>query len=125
MSSSIEKKIESLRERIRKHDYRYYVLAEPSVSDQEYDRLYKELQILEKKHPKLITPDSPTQRVGSDLTKEFKPIIHKVPMLSLSNTYSQKELLDFDRRIKDALPENDKVEYIVELKIDGASVNLN
>jgi len=125
MSSSIEKKIDSLRERIREHDYKYYVLAEPSVSDQEYDRLYKELQRLEKEHPELITPDSPTQRVGSDLTKEFKPVMHKVPMLSLSNTYSHKELLDFDRRVKDALPEKDKVEYIVELKIDGASVNLN
>jgi DNA ligase (NAD+) len=125
MSLSIEKKIDSLREKIREHDYRYYVLAEPSVSDQEYDRLYKKLQRLEKEHPELITPDSPTQRVGSDLTKEFNPVMHKVPMLSLSNTYSQKELLDFDRRVKDALPENDKVEYIVELKIDGASVNLN
>ena len=125
MSSSIEKKIESLRERIRKHDYKYYVLAEPSVSDKEYDRLYNELQRLENEYPELITPDSPTQRVGSDLTKEFNPVIHKVPMLSLSNTYSQKELLDFDRRVKDALPDNDNIEYIVELKIDGASVSLN
>lgn len=125
MSSSIEKKIETLREKIREHDYKYYVLAEPSVSDQEYDRLYKELQTLEKEYPELITPDSPTQRVGSDLTKEFKLVTHKIPMLSLSNSYSEKELLDFDRRVKDALAENDKVEYIVELKIDGASVNLN
>jgi DNA ligase (NAD+) len=125
MSSSVEKKIETLRGRIREHDYKYYVLAEPSVSDQEYDRLYKELLTLEKEYPELITPDSPTQRVGSDLTKEFKPVTHKIPMLSLSNSYSEKELLDFDRRVKDALAENDKVEYIVELKIDGASVNLN
>ena len=125
MSSSVQKKIESLREKIREHDYYYYVLAEPAVSDKEYDRLYKELKNLENEHPELITPDSPTQRVGSDLTKEFKPVTHKIPMLSLSNTYSQKELFDFDKRIKDGLPENEKVEYIVELKIDGASVSLN
>ena len=125
MSSSIQKKIESLREQIREHDYKYYVLAEPSVSDKEYDRLYKELQQLENEHPELITPDSPTQRVGSDLTKEFKPVMHKIPMLSLSNTYNQKELFDFDKRIKDSLPGNEKVEYVVELKIDGASVSLN
>ena len=125
MSSSVQKKIESLREKIREHDYYYYVLAEPVVSDKEYDRLYKELKKLENEHPELITPDSPTQRVGSDLTKEFKPVTHKIPMLSLSNTYSQKELFDFDKRIKDGLPENEKVEYIVELKIDGASVSLN
>lgn len=125
MSSSVQKKIESLREKIREHDYYYYVLAEPVVSDKEYDKLYKELKKLENEHPELITPDSPTQRVGSDLTKEFKPVTHKIPMLSLSNTYSQKELFDFDKRIKDGLPENEKVEYIVELKIDGASVSLN
>ena len=78
MSSSVEKKIETLRERIREHDYKYYVLAEPSVSDQEYDRLYKELLTLEKEYPELITPHSPTQRVGSDLTKEFKPVTIRI-----------------------------------------------
>ena len=106
MSSSANKKIESLREKIREHDYNYYVLAEPAVSDREYDKLYKELQKLEQEHPEFITPDSPTQRVGSDLTKEFNPVRHKIPMLSLSNTYIQKELFDFDRRVKDVLTEN-------------------
>ncbi len=101
------------------------MLSDPAISDEEYDRLYKELQLLEMQYPELITPDSPTQRVGNDLTKEFKPVEHKIPMLSLSNTYSEQELLDFDKRIKDALPGNQKVEYIVELKIDGASVSLN
>jgi len=125
MVLSIEKKIETLRRQIREHDYRYYVLADPAISDEEYDRLYKELQLLEKQHPGLITPDSPTQRVGNDLTKEFKPVKHKIPMLSLSNTYSEQELFDFDKRTKDTLPGNQKVEYIVELKIDGASVSLN
>ena len=125
MTSQVEKIIESLREQIRAHDYKYYILAQPSISDEEYDRLLKELEKLEAENPKLITSDSPTQRVGSDLTKEFKPIEHKVPMLSLSNTYSEDELFDFDRRVKDELITGDKVEYLVELKIDGASVSIN
>jgi len=125
MSSSIENKIETLREQIRGHDYKYYVLAQPTISDEEYDKLLKELESLEKEHPELITPDSPTQRVGSDLTKEFKPVEHKIPMLSLSNTYSDEELFDFDRRVKDGLADGEKVEYLVELKIDGASVSIN
>ena len=125
MSSSIEKKIESLRERIREHDYNYYVLTQPVISDREYDKLVKELEELETEHPELITPDSPTQRVGSDLTKDFKPVEHKIPMLSLSNTYSKEELIDFDRRVKEGLSEDERVEYLVELKIDGASVSIN
>lgn len=125
MSLPIEKKIEDLREQIREHDYRYYVLAQPTISDEQYDKLLKELELLEKEHPELIIPDSPTQRVGSDLTKEFKPVEHKIPMLSLTNTYSEDELYDFDRRVKDGLDDNEKVEYLVELKIDGASVSIN
>lgn len=123
--SAIEKKIEALREQIREHDYKYYVLAEPAISDEQYDKLLKELEVLEKEHPELITTDSPTQRVGSDLTKDFKPVEHKIPMLSLSNTYSEEELFDFDRRVKEVLDEKEKVEYLVELKIDGASVSIN
>ena len=122
---SIEKKIEALREQIREHDYKYYVLAQPAISDQEYDKLIKELEALEKQYPELIIPDSPTQRVGNDLTKDFKPVEHKIPMLSLSNTYSEDELYDFDRRVKDGLADDEKVEYLVELKIDGASVSIN
>jgi len=125
MPSSIEKKIESLRDEIRNHDYKYYILTQPTISDLEYDKLVKELEALEKQHPDLITPDSPTQRVASDLTKVFKPIEHKTPMLSLSNTYSEEELFDFDRRVREGLPPDEKVEYIVELKIDGASVSIN
>ncbi|NNL21610.1 MAG: NAD-dependent DNA ligase LigA [Ignavibacteriaceae bacterium] len=125
MPSSVEKQINSLREKLREYDYKYYVLAQPAVSDGDYDKLYKKLQQLEQEHPEFITSDSPTQRVGSDLTKEFKPVIHKVPMLSLANTYNEKELFDFDRRIREALPSDEKVEYIVELKIDGASVSIN
>jgi DNA ligase (NAD+) len=120
----VEKIIESLREQIREHDYNYYVLAEPSISDFDYDQLLKELERLEAEHPGLITPDSPTQRVGKDLTKDFKPVLHKIPMLSLANTYSEEELYDFDRRVRDALPAGEKIEYVVEAKIDGASVSL-
>ncbi|MGB5286929.1 MAG: NAD-dependent DNA ligase LigA, partial [Ignavibacteriaceae bacterium] len=80
MSSLVEKKIGSLREQIRRYDYDYYILAQPTISDEKYDKLLKELEKLEAENPELITPDSPTQRVGSDLTKEFKPVEHKVPM---------------------------------------------
>jgi len=125
MPSKIEKEIKSLCETIRTHDYRYHVLADPIISDVEYDLILKKLEKLESKHPEFITKDSPTQRVGQDLTKEFKPVRHKVPMLSLANTYNEKELYDFDRRVRDALKDDEKVEYIVEFKIDGASVSLN
>lgn len=125
MSVSVEKKIEELRNQIIKHDYNYYVLTEPVISDESYDKLVKELEKLENENPHLITPDSPTQRVGKDLTKEFNPVIHKIPMLSLANTYDEQDLFDFDRRVKESLPDSEKVEYVVELKIDGASVSIN
>lgn len=124
MSSDIENRIEELREEIRQHDYYYYVFNDPKISDQQYDNLYNELQKLEKEYPELVTPDSPTQRVGSDLTKEFKPVEHKISMLSLSNTYNQDELYDFDRRVKEAIGSSEDVEYTTELKIDGVSVSL-
>lgn len=124
MSERIEKKIQQLREEINKYDYYYYVLAQPLISDEEYDKLYKELEKLESDNPHLITPDSPTQRVGKDLTKEFKPVNHLIPMLSLANTYDEQDVYDFDRRVREGLPEGEKVEYVVEYKIDGASVSL-
>lgn len=123
--NEIKQEIETLREEIREHDYKYYVLAEPAISDYEYDALIQKLEKLEAEHPELITPDSPTQRVGSDLTKEFKPVEHQVPMLSLSNTYEESELYDFDRRVRDGLKSGEKVEYTAELKIDGVSISLN
>jgi DNA ligase (NAD+) len=125
MSSDIKQKLDSLKEKIRDHDYKYYVLTDPVISDEKYDLLVKEVEKLENKYPELITPDSPTQRVGKDLTKDFPHVTHKIPMLSLANTYNEEELFDFDKRVRNALPENEKVEYIVELKIDGASVSLN
>lgn len=124
MTDSVEKKIQKLREEIEKYDYHYYVLAQPLISDEEYDKLYKELEKLESKNPHLITPDSPTQRVGKDLTKEFKPVNHLAPMLSLANTYDEQDVYDFDRRVREGLPANEIVEYVVEYKIDGASISL-
>jgi len=94
-------------------------------SDENYDKLVKELEKLETENPDLITPDSPTQRVGKDLTKEFNPVKHKIPMLSLANTYDEQDLFDFDRRVKESLSDSEQVEYVVELKIDGASVSIN
>jgi DNA ligase (NAD+) len=125
MPVNIEKQIDELRKIIREHDYRYNVLANPIIDDEEYDLLVKELEKLEAEHPKLITHDSPTQRVGKDLTKDFKPITHKVPMLSLANTYNEEELFDFDRKVRSGLSADEKVEYVVEPKIDGASVSIN
>jgi len=116
--------LHDLREQIHLYDYHYYVLTEPLVSDYEYDQLYKKLEQLESENPHLVTPDSPTRRVGKDLTKEFKPVKHQFPMLSLANTYNEGEVLDFDRRVKEALGQKEIVEYVVEFKIDGASVSL-
>lgn len=124
MNKQVEKRIEQLREQIRDHDYKYYVLTEPAISDEEYDKLLKELEKLEYENPDLVTPDSPTQRVAKDLTKQFKPVEHLAPMLSLANTYKEEELFDFDRRVKEALPRGEEVEYVVEYKIDGASVSI-
>ena len=124
MKRNPQQRIEILRELIREHDYNYFILSQPQISDYEYDQLVHELITLEKEFPELITADSPTQRVGSDLTKEFKSILHKTPMLSLSNTYNENELLEFDRRVREGLPKNEKVEYVCELKIDGLSISL-
>ena len=122
MKNKAGKKIEELREQIRKYDYSYYVLAQPTISDDEYNQLYRKLQKLEEEHPELITDDSPTSRVGSDLTKEFKTVQHTIPMLSLSNAYNKEELLDFDRRVREGLNSDAQIEYVTELKIDGVSV---
>ena len=123
--NEIEKRISELREQIRDYDYSYYVLAETKISDLKYDLLFKELQKLEEENPHLITTDSPTQRVGSDLTKDFPQVKHKTPMLSLSNSYSKDELLDFDKRVKNLLDTNDEIEYVTELKIDGVSISIH
>ena len=123
MSPSIQKEIETLRREILDHDYRYYVLAQPTISDEMYDKLMVRLIELEHRHQEFITPDSPTQRVGGQLIKEFPSVLHAVPMLSLSNTYSEDEIRDFDRRNQKSL-ENKQYCYVCELKFDGIAVSL-
>lgn len=120
---SVIKRISELRELIRYHDRKYYVEDNPEISDYEYDMLMKELQELERRYPELITPDSPTQRVGGEPAEEFATVEHRVAMLSLDNTYSREELLEFDNRIKRLLP-GEQIEYVVELKLDGLGVAL-
>jgi DNA ligase (NAD+) len=117
------KDIEDLREVLRFHEYRYYILNDPLVSDFEYDTLYKQLEALEKENPDLIVADSPTQRVGKGLTKEFPTVQHLVPMLSLNNSYDSDDLIDFDRKARE-LTKLDAIEYCVEPKFDGASISL-
>jgi DNA ligase (NAD+) len=118
-----KKEIEKLREQILHHDYLYYVLAQPEVSDTDYDRLYKQLQNLEKQFPDLINPDSPTQRVGGELVGGFQPVRHRTPMLSLDNTYNENEVLEWDDRLEKGLGLQE-FDYIVEPKIDGVSASL-
>jgi len=110
-------------EQIRRHDYAYYVLAQPTISDREYDRFYHELLDLETQFPELITHASPTQRVSGQPLKEFKQVQHRLPMLSLDNTYSQEDVRDFVNRVQKLLP-NEKLDWIVEPKVDGVAINL-
>jgi len=124
MAQDAKREIEKLRGEIRHHDYRYYVLNQPEISDTEYDDLMKRLVRLEQGRPGLITPDSPTQRVSGEAVKGFKTVRHKVRMFSLDNTYSFDELRDWDRRVRKGLTRGEKVEYVAELKIDGVSVSL-
>ena len=117
------KRMEQLREEIRKHDRLYYEQAAPVISDREYDRLYKELVDIETQFPDLVTPDSPTQRVGGQPLKAFEQVSHLIPMLSLDNTYSEEELKNFYTRIQRLLP-NEKIPVVVEPKVDGVAVSL-
>ena len=120
----IKEEISKLVSLLNKYSYDYYVEDNPQISDTEYDTLYKQLEKLEEKHPEFILENSPTQRVGDKVLDEFEKITHKVPMLSLSNTFSTEDLRDFDSRVKKLVP-NDKVEYICELKIDGLAISIN
>lgn len=119
----IKKEIEELREEIRKHNYQYYVLDQPLVSDYEYDQLMRQLIKFEQDYPRFVTPDSPTQRVGAKPLEQFMTAQHLSPMLSLSNAFSEQELLDFDQRIKKNISEQ-IYDYAVELKIDGLAIAL-
>jgi len=121
IQQSVLREAEHLRSEIAKHDYRYYVLAEPTISDEHYDVLMRELQALEEAHEGLQTPDSPTQRVGGAPTREFPTVTHDPPMLSLANAYTVDEAREFDRRVREGLG-SEQPAYAVELKLDGVAV---
>lgn len=119
---SVKEQIEALRSELEQHNYNYYVLSAPTISDKEFDEKMKELQDLEAAHPEYYDPNSPTQRVGSDLSKEFEQVQHRYPMLSLGNTYSEEEVRDFYERTERSL--NEPFEIVAELKYDGTSISL-
>ena len=119
---SVKEQIEALRSELEQHNYNYYVLSAPTISDQEFDKKMKELQDLEAAHPEYYDPNSPTQRVGSDLSKEFEQVQHRYPMLSLGNTYSEEDVRDFYERTARSL--NEPFEIVAELKYDGTSISL-
>ncbi len=122
--NKILKRIEELKTIIKHHDYLYYVLNQPEISDYEYDKLFKELKELEEKYPEFVTPDSPTQRVSGEVVKEFKSVKHTFPMLSLDNTYSEQEIYDWAERISKYVPLKN-LEFIVEPKLDGLSCTIH
>src|SRR6266568_477453 len=122
-TKGVEAKIEALREEIRHHEYRYYVLDDPEISDAEFDRMMNELKKLEAAHPELVTPDSPTQRVGGKPREGFVKVAHSTPMLSLDNAYSEDELRNWERRVHELSGRKD-IEYVCELKLDGMSLAL-
>ena len=122
-SERVQQQIEKLREEIRHHEYRYYVLDDPEVPDAQFDALMNELKKLEKDHPELITPDSPTQRVGGKPREGFVKVPHSVPMLSLDNAYNEEELRNWERRVHE-LSGRKSVEFVCELKLDGMSLAL-
>lgn len=119
-----KKEIEELQNKLRQYDYQYYVLAQPTVSDYEYDMLMKRLEELEAQFPEFSTPDSPAQRVSGEPTRVFPVVRHRKPMLSLSNTYNEEEIRDFDRRVRSLLRPGEAYEYVCELKIDGVAMSL-
>ena len=123
MVKDVKKRIERLRSEIRRHDYLYYVLNRPEISDRQYDKLFVELKSLEEANPQLITADSPTQRVSERPIEGFKSVRHAAAMLSIDNTYSAEELRAFDERVAKGLGGRD-YDYVVELKIDGLAINL-
>src|SRR5947207_15835393 len=121
MAPSPEKRIAHLREELDRANHLYYVEARPAISDREYDKLMQELIDLEKEHPELVTPDSPTQRVGGEPIAGFKQVVHRTPMLSMDNTYTEADLREFDARIRRWL-QGEEPRYVAEEKIDRVSV---
>ncbi len=123
-SEAIKKRVEKLREEIEYHNYRYYVLDQPEISDAQYDRMMRELEKLERDYPELRSPNSPTQRVGASPLEEFEIVRHTIPMLSLANAFDETEARDFDKRVKKFLGTSEEVEYVAEPKFDGLAVEL-
>jgi len=113
-----------LREQINGHDYRYYVLNEPAIPDAEYDRLMNELKAIEARHPELVTPDSPTQRVSGMASPEFAEVRHAIPMLSLGNGFTDEDLADFDRKVRERLGSPGPIDYAAEPKLDGLAISV-
>src|SRR5579863_8076339 len=118
-----EQRLRQLRAELQRHNHRYYVLDDPEVPDSEYDRLMQELKQLEAEHPDLVTPDSPSQRVGGAAVAEFGEVRHAVPMLSLDNAFSDEDVQGFDRRAREKL-ETDAIDYVAEPKLDGLAISL-
>src|SRR5947207_9496760 len=118
---SLEKRAEELRRQIEHHNYLYYTEAKPEISDREFDKLLEELKQSEAEHPELVTPDSPTQRVGGQPIEGFQSVKHRRLMLSIDNTYNEADLRAFERRVRKLLP-GQEVVYVVELKIDGVAI---
>ena len=123
-SEAIRKRVEKLREELEYHNYRYYILDQPEISDAQYDRLMRELQKLEEEYPELRSPNSPTQRVGASPLEEFEIVRHTIPMLSLANAFDETEARDFDKRVKKFLGSSANVTYVAEPKLDGLAVEL-
>src|ERR1700733_9463819 len=123
MGQSANKRIEKLRDEINRHNYQYHVLAKPSITDQEFDRLLRELIDLESAHPEFFSPDSPSQRIGGEPVEGWHTVEHAVRMMSIDNTYNEEELRAFDDRVRRGLGE-EKFSYVVEPKVDGVAVSL-
>src|SRR5437867_12214871 len=121
-TSNVERRVAALRGRIEKANYEYHVLDRPTISDEAYDALMRELQSLEQAHPELVTPESPTQRVGAAPSARFAPVHHAAPMLSLANAFDEEELRAFDQRVRKLLARHD-VGYVGELKIGALPMN--
>lgn len=124
VTEAIRKRVEALREEIEYHNFRYYVLDQPEISDAQYDRLMRELEKLEEEYPELRSPNSPTQRVGAPPLESFEIVRHTLPMLSLSNAFDEEEVRDFDKRVKKFLGTTEDIDYVVEPKLDGLAVEL-
>src|SRR5262245_15157319 len=124
MPTNVKDRVEELRREIDRHNRLYYVEAKPEISDHEFDRLLEELRKLEADHPELVTPDSPTQRVGGQPVEGFATVTHRQPMLSIDNTYNADDLREWDKRVRKQLAKGEPVTYVVELKIDGVAISL-